>query len=233
MEIPADLLIIVGFIIVVLGIGAGMLLGALNEDGGSNADDAVETPPGGRRGRYAPLARIWRERDSAALLVEMDGKTFLGPAALSDAQREQMEQAARDLRAWLGMGLAAQPQGAPGPEPSNRPAAASTPAPLSAPAAPATVSPTRTAAAAPIEAGLKEDAPTPVGRSIVMQIEDVLQDMIAGTPLEQRSVHLLEDPGRGVQVMVGLQRFDGIESVTDLEARAAIRAAVEAWEKTQ
>jgi hypothetical protein len=68
---------------------------------------------------------------------------------------------------------------------------------------------------------------------MVMQIEDILQDMLAGTHLEQRGVHLVEDPIRGVIVQVGMARYEGIDSVPDPEIKRVIRSAVDEWEKSQ
>jgi hypothetical protein len=66
--------------------------------------------------------------------------------------------------------------------------------------------------------------------SMVAQIEDILQEMIAGTSLAVRDIHLEEDPRRGVIVRVGSELFEGIDSVSDPEVKAAIREAVVAWE---
>jgi hypothetical protein len=66
-----------------------------------------------------------------------------------------------------------------------------------------------------------------------MQIEDILQDMIAGTPLAQRGIHVMEDPIRGVVVQDGLKNYEGIDAVPDPEVKGIIRSAVQEWEKGQ
>ncbi len=66
-----------------------------------------------------------------------------------------------------------------------------------------------------------------------MQVEDILQDMIAGTPLAQRGLHLIEDPMRGVIVQVGVERYEGIDGVPDPEIKGVLRSAVNEWEKSQ
>lgn len=239
MEIPPTILIIAGFIIIILGIGAGMLLSSLNEEGEPEEGVGETTPPGGKKGRYVPVARLWRERDGGALVVEMDGKSFLGPATLTDAQRAQLENNARDLRGWLGMGLT----GAAG-ETAARPpvetARAAEPAPAAAPYIPSRVDAPRPSYSpvVPVQPAL---APAEVeaaqamtgGRSIVSQIEDILQDMIDSTPLQHQGLHLIEDPLRGVIVSVGGRQYEGIDAVPEGEARNAIRAAVAEWEKSQ
>ena len=239
MEITPTTLIIVGLTCVVLGFIASLLLDTLREDSDAPQEGVDQTPPGGRKGRYTVITRLWRERGAGKLIVEMDGRSFLTPDALDPVQRERLETSARELRAWLGMGL----EGAAVPPPAQTYAvlppltAAAVQQPGSttpAAARPYPVQPTPVvpAKAAPAVPGAKEEA-APAAKSIVMQIEDVLQDMIAGTPLAARGIHLSEDPMRGVIVQVGVQFFEGIEAVTDPEAKAAIRKAVEAWESTQ
>jgi hypothetical protein len=80
------------------------------------------------------------------------------------------------------------------------------------------------------QSAAEEKAAAVSNLSIVAQIEEIFQDMIAGTPLAARDIHLQEDPQRGVIVRVGNDEFEGIDSVTDPEVKAAIREAVVAWE---
>lgn len=255
MEITPTTLILVSVTCLILGFIASLLLNTLKDD--EDLPDTVvdQTPPGGRKGRYTIIARLWRERGAGKLVVEMDGRSFLTPEALDPAQRERLETSARELRAWLGMGL----EGISVPPPATAPAIAQVPTPpppvmeTSPAATPQSYAPPQPYAvrtpAAPVRpvssvsnargvtplagkpAGKEEPAPAP--KSIVMQIEDILQDMIAGTPMETRGIHLTEDPVRGVRVQVGVQFFDGIDAVTDPEVKATIRQAVAAWEATQ
>jgi hypothetical protein len=58
----------------------------------------------------------------------------------------------------------------------------------------------------------------------------VLQKRIDGTPLEARGVSLMESVTGGVNVYVGVQRYEMIDDVPDEEIKAAIRAAITEWE---
>jgi len=108
---------------------------------------------------------------------------------------------------------------------------------LAQPSAPAAVNKATTrkpAARPPAQpAAIPEAVPASGSKSIVMQIEDILQDMISSGPLTNRLVHLYEDPARGVMVSVGDEIYEGIDTVPDPEVKAAIRAAVAAWENIQ
>jgi hypothetical protein len=264
MEFNPVMITVAGVILLVLGVGAGWLLGSVGEENDPEPGITDPAPPGGRKGKYTPVARLWRERKAGTLVVEMDGKSFVAVDGLDEVQRDRLEKTARELRAFLGMGLAAADESAPvapaEPPTAQRVAAASVGAAsagavsYAVPAASAATPPAATPPAPTWMAGLAQPAPSsaPVPRpvvrskppvvgkeelvaplaakSIVMQIEDILQDMIAGTPLATRGLHLTEDPVRGVIVQLGLQFFEGIDAVTDPEAKAAIRAAVKEWE---
>jgi hypothetical protein len=73
-------------------------------------------------------------------------------------------------------------------------------------------------------------APPPAQKSIVTQIDEILQDQIGGTALAGRGIRLSEAPGQGVTVWIGLEQFQGIDTVTDADVLAAIRRAVNTWE---
>ena len=76
----------------------------------------------------------------------------------------------------------------------------------------------------------KDDRPSAPATSIVGQIDAILQERLAGSPLEDRGVFLAQAPDGSVNVYVGLTRYAGIEDVPDPEIKAAIRAAISEWE---
>ncbi len=261
MDISPTTILLVGVVCVILGFLASVLVNTLSEENEPPAGGTDEAPPGGKKGRYTPVFRVWREKESGALIVEMDGKAMTAPSPLNQTQRERLESTVRDLRGWLGMGLAgtqsSQADNAPVAQ-APRPAIPTAPPVVVAQAAKAAdergmaageavparaisyspparmpVSTSTPAAQPPAPKGKEEPAAAPVSKSIVLQIEDILQDMIAGTDLEQRDVHLLEDPIRGVVVQIGIEHFEGIDAVPDPYIKGIIQSAVQEWEKTQ
>ena len=76
-----------------------------------------------------------------------------------------------------------------------------------------------------------EEAGKPKPLSIVEQINEILQEMVIDTPLASRSVRLVEDPREGVIVLVGLDRYKGVDSVPDPEIKLALRKAAGEWER--
>jgi len=73
------------------------------------------------------------------------------------------------------------------------------------------------------------DAP----ESIPDQINEILQDLIKGTPLESKGILMADWPNRGVVFIVGVDVFDDIHKIPDSDIRFAIRTAVKKWEESQ
>lgn len=269
MQFSIELLILVGAIVVLLGLVAMGLMNALGSEGDPEPEGGESAPPGGKKGRYQPVARLWRERGSGRLIVEMDGKSYLTTERLDDAQRRRLAKTWADFGAWLGVSPDeshdAPPEDKAAVEPprvdsaapaeatvSTAPAASAAPyapVPSAAPAAGAAAvpyaSPLVDSAAAQPEASAQPARPAAVprgaspavqisaGKSIVEQIDEILQEMLPGTPLVNRGIHLSEDPVRGVIVQVGLEFYEGIESVPDPEIKKILREAAATWERMQ
>ena len=182
------------------------------------------------------LMGFTRERATRKLMVWFGGKIVLDSKQLSEAQRQQMEANGREFLAWLGV---APPAAAP----------VSSPAPAAPPAAPdqPLLTPELQAAAQPrlSQTGPLRSSPpvlplvTPAVEekkvekplSIVEQINAILQEMLPGSPLENRGISLVEDPRNGVVVWVGLEHFAGVDAVADPQIKEALRAAASEWER--
>jgi hypothetical protein len=237
MEITSTTLILVGVICIVLGFFASVLLNTIRDDETQVVEDDVQAPPGGKKGRYTPIVRLWRENKSGALIVESNGRSFVNALPLNDAQREEMERAAREFRGWLGMGMVtpaatSEAESIASADSSQVISAVGTPTPAAS--VPAVSQAQRKPGAGVIAPAVVAQPVVPlVTKSIVMQIEDILQDMIAVGPLANHGIHLYEDPMRGVMVSVGNDKYEGIDNVPDAEIKKTIRAAVAEWEKSQ
>jgi hypothetical protein len=164
------------------------------------------------------ILRAWRSRGES-LWLEMDGKRLENKNALDANQKKRLLKLVLDLRPWLDVQPAA-----PVPVAAPRPPVQEPPRPAAQPS----IFSTRPPKAEPKP---DEEKPKVSLKSIVEQIDEVLQQKLAGTVFEDREIRLIEGAGGAVIVQVKNERFEGIEAVPDAEIRALIRQAVTEWEK--
>jgi hypothetical protein len=110
----------------------------------------------------------------------------------------------------------------------SRPGAVSAPPPAPAPI-PVSKAPPAPASPNPISKRDEKSETKPT--SMVGQINAILQLRIANTSLATQGVTVMESPSGGVNVYVGINKYEGIEDVPSEEVKAAIRAAIAEWEK--
>jgi len=176
------------------------------------------------RERYAEEAGLWHEKTSGKLVVRFEKQMLEKTGQLNSMQRTHMEALAKEWLAWLGVEMA--------------------PRPAPAPVQPAIILPPPAAAAAtPAQRVQRPQAPLPVSdaipvsstpakiKSIVEQIDEILQDKLARSSSIQKGVRLAEDAAHGVVVWIGLEHYNGVDLVTDPEVRALLREAAEEWER--
>ena len=66
--------------------------------------------------------------------------------------------------------------------------------------------------------------------SIVEQIDEILQRLLASTPFAGQ-VRLREQVGGGIDIWVGAKRYTAVDEVAEAEVKAALRAAIAEWER--
>ncbi len=138
--------------------------------------------------------------------LEMNGKHMGDKTELDPDSRQRLLNLMLELRPWLEM------------EKADSPAPVAVPVPPVVPIAP--------------NPGKKEVPPKPVMKSIIEQINDVLQARLATSTLKDRDIQLIEGSNGSVVVQDGINRYEGLEAVPDTEITTLIRAAITEWEKS-
>ena len=242
------LLIIVAIISVAIGFFASSILAGRREehtppilppDGSLPANPAGPAPQvlSAADKNRREMVILWRELPSGTLSADFDGQTVHSGEEISVEQRRRLIQMVKDLRPWLT------PQAAPIAVPPSPTAPAD-----GAPAAPAAPAETAVPVSQPptIPLGSRPPLPavialppvviqqkgpiSPVPPTIAKQIDDILQERIADTPMANRGLALVELPGHEIAFKVGLQQYDSIDKIPDPEVAAAYRAAIKQWE---
>ena len=170
------------------------------------------------------LLRIKNENGKMAL--DLDGQRVQA-TDLNPDQRKRLIEMLNIMRPWLEGKPASVP--APTNPPPQTPSAAPT---QNSPVPAQKAAPPPRPAAQPTPSKPTNDEPESAATSIVGQINTVLHKRIANTPLESRGISLMESATGGVNVYIGVKRYEGIEDVPDEEIKAAIRAAISEWENT-
>ena len=186
------------------------------------------------------LLRI--KNENGTFTLDLDGRR-VNANALSSDQRKRLIDMLNILRPWLeGRSVPAPaPAARPTPPLTPKPAtlderldALGSPMPQNKPAPPPPPPPaTRQTAQPPATRAstiAKEDRPAAPANSIVGQIDSILQARLAGTQLAERGIFLTQSPEGGVNVYVGLTRYNGLDDVPDPEIKSIIRAAISEWE---
>jgi hypothetical protein len=157
------------------------------------------------------ILRAWRTR-AGKLWLEMDGHRLDDKAALQPEQHRRLLNALVDLRPWL--------------EGGSSESTAPRPAPMAVPAAQVSLPTARK----DLPAGGKPQPAVSV-LTIIQQINDVLQAKLAASPLKDRGIEIYEGVGGVVMVKDGINKYEGVDAVPDLQVQALIRQAVADWEK--
>lgn len=225
-----DTLIILGVICIAIGFVAGALIALLfaDRDKKTSGVDSDLLPEGISRETHKPLLRLWRV-SNGALVVELGGRILTNVKQASTAQRLELEAANELWLNWLGMPEEAlraaaliQPQMEPQPKPTAR----------SEPVLPQPPSERRQAPDL-VAAIAKPSGAAPVVRpkSMIEQIDEILQELVIHSAQSHRSVKVTQDLRDGIVVWLDGGRYPGLDSVPDAEIRTLIRAAAAEWER--
>jgi hypothetical protein len=198
----------------------------------------------------AEVARLMRDTQTQDLVVGMNGKTFRAAGELNPGQSRRLNFASNVLAKWLVENV---PPTLPVEEQSEAsPSELDTQENEWIPAETAPIedhhgyTPPFTAESQdevkPISTQFSDVVggilnpthvpPTPQYKSIAMQINDILQEMMADTPFEKRGITVSDAPDKGVMVTLDGEKYPGVKDVPDEEVRSLIRSAVVEWEKT-
>lgn len=152
--------------------------------------------------------------------LEMDG-VVLNVKNISAEQKKRLIELVTVMRPWV--------EGGRTPAAISQPAAPSPSGTMQTPSAPASP---REVFSRPLQPLKKPETDKQISSlSIVQQIDSVLQERLLDTPLEKSGIRLQESPQGGVEVYVGLQKFDSIDEVPDETVKKIIRAAIAEWEE--
>ena len=187
------------------------------------------------RSQYAERTSLWQDRATGRLAVRMGEQMLTSSDQLSEVQRKSLNSTMKEWLVWQG--FAGSPAAA-AETPAARsvlvtpPPQAVTPAVPAGPPAPEDIIASVAPAIPATAQGQAKPAPEKP-KSIVEQIDEILQEKLKSSQVLKKGIRLVEDPKEGVVVWVGLEHFAGVDAVKDPEVKAILKAAVGEWERRQ
>ncbi len=201
--------------IAVVCTGAGFLAGYAIARQREQPEEKEALPQEAPTPEYPPDAlHIWRDPDAAQLVIRIGGREFHSMEPFPPQEQKFMLQLLTYLQKWVGAPSAESSPKAGVPTPPPAPATKKQPSDVS-----------------PFAPEPSEISTAP--KSIVEQIDDILQDKLTTSPLKDRGIRLMQTLQGGMLVLVGLDQYDDIEAIPDEEVIQIIRAAVKEWEQQQ
>jgi hypothetical protein len=170
---------------------------------------------------FVEVARFWREESSKLPALEMDGKIFHKPEDMSLSQSEKLEAAIQELSSWLRKPVA-----------SELPTFGSDAFLASEVSQPSAFKPPRLSPINVLKNSLDADVRSSLKsapKSLAAQVDEILQTKLAGSELAERGIRIMDTPSADLVVMVGLEKYDGIDAIEDAGIQGIIREAVAEW----
>ncbi len=214
-------------LVAVIALATGFAVGGWVFSGRSSNPNKL--PSSSDETREAELFRTWRDPINGRLRIEIQGKLVKAADELSQENLASFQRDLDELNQWAGKQL---PVSSPI-EPmttvnSKQLVSVNLSLPPTSDNRPSRLNPVDVIAQA-----LRSDVRKPESQptSIAAQIDEILQERLASNLTITRAVRLLEIPGKGMVVMVGLDQYAGVDEVPDADVRTIIHEAVAEWER--
>jgi hypothetical protein len=206
---------------------AGYLVGKVNSGGQPEQKPEGDKHEKSPRQDMVEAGRIWRNIRSGDFYPELDGKVFRSPSEMTNDQQARFTRLLQVLQSWVK-------------PPAGKPATVESP--LLGEAVGVAIEGTESMVEEkkisynPIKAftdviGVEINKPASTHKSIVAQVDEILQEKLENTPLAKQGISMRDSPDGGLLVWVGLQQYNSIDEVPDQGVRQLLRESVEEWER--
>lgn len=229
MEIQLVILLAVSCLL--LGLVAGLLLSLAFRAAGRRRMLAQVKNKG-----LVEVVRFWTDKEGKLVIPEVEGKFI---KSMDELNRNQTMRLSR-LMEQLRMGSTPPPSIAHKQQPTStsevvdqvkfQPTQSAQMDELMPPPPP--IQPVRVDLMNSLAKTLQPELPTQFSsKSIVAQVDQILQESLLGTELVKKGIRLVESKDQGMLIIVGLEQYNELEEVPNPAVREVIRSAVEEWER--
>jgi hypothetical protein len=209
----------------ILGLLLGILLASLFSSRGSKPEDQNKPPSDVEKDGFNEAASLWYTPAGKKVLTKMDGEYYRDFLLLTVEQKKRVLRLQQVWSDWIA--------GTPKPdvvdtfrEVRNSEDSSDTLQP------PVFVQQTSTEIPKIKPDAVMLEAPAPVKpKTIAGQISEIIDEMLVDSPIKEKGIKLIENEKHGVDVWIGLEKYDGIESIPYPEIKQLIKSAVARWEQ--
>jgi len=243
-------LIIVGL----AGLFVGLLVSGLFANRDAKARKASRPTPEMEKEGFLEVARLWYSPTSKSIMPELDGEFIPDHASLTPDRQKKIFRISDLLSEWVRKipPEVAQPVAKMEEPPAPSPFTSVPPADEESQPSPFIETPQVESFTPPSDAftpqamstlddetenflSAEDEEPDEnlviKPRTIAGQISLILEDMVQTSSLREKGIKLIEREDHGVDVWIGMEKFDGVESIPYPEAKQLIKAAASRWEK--
>ncbi len=226
-------ILIVAAICVGIGFFLATLLNNLNEPEAQISPEALTEVED-----RVPVLQIWRHAETGAFLPEVNGEVLETAKGLSPEQHAVLSITLVDLYSWMEASDQAMPKLLVETEPEIPPrrksaAAGAGQTDEAGGSAPAEVKPPSLNIFKSLVRTAKKEATQKIKVetvSISAQVDEILQEKLEASALAGQGIRLMDLPNQGMVIMIGLEKYQDIDSVPDEDIRTLLREAAAEWE---
>lgn len=211
-----------------IGLLVGLLVSSLTSSSReSKSSSQAEPPKEMQQEGFGEALRLWYSPSGKKVITQLDGEYYRDFLTLSPEQKSRVMKMLTLWSYWAGEMPKIRPHA---PETAAAGAdKATTPEPAKAQAV---LEPSVAEAIQAVEENAAEEKPeADKPKTIAGQISLIIDQLLEGNPLKEKGIRLIENSHQGVDVWIGLEKFDGIDAIPYPEVQQLIRQAVAQWEK--
>lgn len=210
----------------VIGLLVGLLVSSLFSSRDTKGVTPDEPPQEMMKDGFAEAVSLWYSPSGKKIVTQMDGGFYRDYLTLSPEQKARVNKLLALWSAWAGKAAEAKV------DQINTPVASAV-SPESAdlpPIQPVLDWSVQEALKAKETEALSilpaEDRP----KTIAGQISVIIEKMLVTSPIKEKGIKLIENEHQGVDVWIGLEKFDGIDAIPYPDVKQLIHEAVAQWE---
>jgi len=210
-----------------IGLLVGLLVASLFSSRGPKSAEPEEPPQELLKDGFAEIVRLWYSPSGKKIVTQLDGGYYKDFLHLSADQKNRVNKLLVLWSAWTGKVTEVKV------EPAFTPyvGVGSSDA--------ANLPPIEPVLDWSVQEALKaEEVEEPSilsvkdkPKTIAGQISLIIEKMLVDSPIKEKGIKLIENDHHGVDVWIGLEKFDGIDAIPYPEVQQLIREAVAQWER--